>query len=106
MFLECGFWKYQMGQLEDAYHFLKQAIQIHHPDALHQALDRWILGAIQWKDEGLTDKAIQNWTICRQIFTMLCDQANWEKNLELLKWYREKLDQMDRAFNRMVAGQV
>lgn len=104
VFLECGFWKYQLGDTADAYSYLKQAIQIYHPDTLRQALARWILGAMQWQDAALAAKAMQNWTICRQAFDMLRQQANWEKNLELLKWYREKLEQMDLAFARMVGS--
>ncbi|HSQ16381.1 MAG TPA: hypothetical protein VLM83_01675 [Anaerolineales bacterium] len=104
VFLECGFWKYQSGDTADAYSYLKKAIQIYHPDTLRQALARWILGAMQWKDAALAEKAMQNWTVCRQAFDMLRQQANWEKNLELLKWYREKSEQMDLAFARMVGS--
>lgn len=104
VFLECGFWKYQLGAPADAYSYLKRAIQIYHPDTLRQALARWILGAMQWNDAALAEKAMQNWTVCRQAFDMLRQQANWEKNLELLNWYREKLEQMDLAFARMVGS--
>jgi len=104
VYLECGLAKYYYLDTEEAIRYIDQAISIYDPWSYRQAVVRWILGAIQWRDRALADDAIKNWSRCVDDFSKLIDQANWDKDINRLKWYREKQKVMKLALNQKISG--
>ena len=104
VYLECGLAKYHFLDTKEAIRYIDQAISIYQPWSNRQAVVRWILGAIQWQDKALADDAIKNWSRSVDDFSKLIDQANWDKDLYRLKWYREKQKVMKLALNQKISG--
>lgn len=103
-YLACSMAKYQIQEPAEAYRYLRMAIAIYHPGVAHQALARWVLGAMQWNEDGLAEAAIKNWTLCLKALASLRERANWDKDTGHLKFYQDKMRLMELAFALKVQG--
>jgi tetratricopeptide (TPR) repeat protein len=104
VYLECGLARYHLLESKEAIRFIEQAIPMYLPGSHRQAVVRWILGAIQWQDKALADEAIRNWSRSLDDFSTLIDQANWDKAIYQLNWYRDKKKVMKSALNQKISG--
>ena len=97
--VECSLINFHMGDLQKAIELLKRAERLYEKNRHHQAVVRWMIGAIQWALPEERVHAYESWNQCLHEFDLLqscsVDQAQ-------AGWYAERVKEIQAGFDQEI----
>lgn len=100
---ECAMISHQMGNPNLAIDLLNQGVALCHPRSHHQAVERWMLGIVQWQLPAERRAALRNWEEALEGFDLLALSADYHNFQVPRKWYQEMRELMQEAIKDKIA---